>query len=493
MTRHSFVQMSKLTDVKGRIDYISNPKRQEHLYTFYSTVDSEFWQYLSEQAQLDFWRSHQKGGKCIEARELIIALPESLQEYDSKILLQLFTEQFRSRYGVQCAAALHHNKAMTNYHIHLVFADRDVLASRNMFFDENGRHVRTKKEILDENGSIRSGCRILLKGETYEINWFSARKEVFKSRSFLQDVKTMYTDLINGCVSQEAERLQVFDSAGPYLPTKKIGKNNPLADVISADNELRKEWNRTVDQVLIAGGSQEEVTEFKTEEITSKISESIRDNGNNPSLFSQIIRFAIAVLKEFLDILMRKESTEISKSGEAGADSDIVSEKKDPINAAELRKAEDEFRRLDVIHQSLSKCNRKLYALQKQQKTLQKALDLTPRNLFYRKERKALEDRTAGIRRQIDLSRTQLEAIPKQHGFGDVKSAEAAYKAAKEKLESLREALGESGKEEFKIKPRTQRQMVSALKELAARRLEVQQREAERRSRERIRKKVPEK
>ena len=104
-----------------------------------------------------------------------------------------------------------------------------------------------------------------------------------------------------------------------------------------------------------------------------------------------------------------------------------------------------------------------------------------------------MEDRTAGIRRQIDLSRTQLEAIPKQHGFGDVKSAEAAYKAAKEKLESLREALGESGKEEFKIKPRTQRQMVSALKELAARRLEVQQREAERRSRERIRKKVPEK
>ena len=117
-------------------------------------------------------------------------------------------------------------------------------------------------------------------------------------------------------------------------------------------------------------------------------------------------------------------------------------------------------------------------------------LDTTPRDLFHRKERKALEDRIAGIGRQIDLTRTKLEAIPKQHGYGDVKSAESAYKAAKAKLESLKETLGETGKEEFKIRPRTQKQKVSALKELAAKRLEVQQREAERRSKEHGRKEV---
>lgn len=137
---------------------------------------------------------------------------------------------------------------------------------------------------------------------------------------------------------------------------------------------------------------------------------------------------------------------------------------------------------LDAVHQKLNKANRKLYALQKQQRSLQDVLDTTPRDLFHRKERKALEDRVAGIGRQIDLTRTQLEAIPKQHGFDDVKSAEAAYKTAKAKLESLKETLGDSGKEEYKIKPRTQKQKVSALKELAARRLEAQQREAERRS-----------
>ena len=139
MPRHSFIRMTKLTDVKGRVDYISNPKRQEHLYAVYTTVKSEFWQYLSEQAQHDFWKSNQKTGKCIEGRELIIALPESLREKDPELLLQLFTETFRQKYGVQCTAALHHNKAMTNYHIHLVFADREMLektdvkrAGRNM-------------------------------------------------------------------------------------------------------------------------------------------------------------------------------------------------------------------------------------------------------------------------------------------------------------------------------------------------------------------------
>lgn len=385
---------------------------------------------------------------------------------------------------------------MTNYHIHLMFADRDVLektevkrAARNMFFDEDGRHVRTKKEILDENGEVRPGCRILLKGGVYDIKWFSGRKEIFKSRGFLPEAKQMYTDLINQLVSPE-ERQQVFDPSGPYLPTKKIGKNNPLADVITTDNELRQEWNRTVDQVLIAGGSHEEVTEFKTEEITSKISESIQKNGNNPSLFSQVIRFAIAVLKEFLDILMRKEPAEVQKAEEADADRDAISEKQDRASDVDLLEAEAQFRQMDAVHQSLNKCNRKLYALQKQQRSLQDMLEITPQDLFHRKERKALEERIAGIGRQIDLTRTQLGAIPKQHGFDDVKSAEAAYKAAKAKLESLKETLGDTGKEKFKIKPRTQKQKVSALKELAARRLEAQQREAERHSKERGRKEV---
>ena len=41
------------------------------------------------------------------------------------------------------------------------------IASRNMFYDEHGKHIRTKREILGEDGEIREGCSIVKKGEVY--------------------------------------------------------------------------------------------------------------------------------------------------------------------------------------------------------------------------------------------------------------------------------------------------------------------------------------
>ena len=174
MARHSFIQMSKLSDVRGRINYITSPARQENLYATYRTADSGFWSDLARENQYDFRRSG-AAGKCIEARELIIALPEEFIDLQPQDVLRDFTERFKGLYGVECVSALHHNKAKTNYHIHLIFSERQLLkepiiktASRNMFYDEQGKHVRTKKEILDGDGDIRNGCRVVKKGEVYE-------------------------------------------------------------------------------------------------------------------------------------------------------------------------------------------------------------------------------------------------------------------------------------------------------------------------------------
>ncbi len=80
--RHSFIRQSKLSDVAGRIDYISNPKRQEYLYATYQTegATTEFWKNLARENQLDF-KASGSAGKCIEGREFIIALPESFVQY----------------------------------------------------------------------------------------------------------------------------------------------------------------------------------------------------------------------------------------------------------------------------------------------------------------------------------------------------------------------------------------------------------------------------
>ena len=139
--RHSFIRQSKLSDVAGRIDYISNPKRQEYLYATYQTEGAtpEFWKNLARENQLDF-KASGSAGKCIEGREFIIALPESFVQYRADDVVRLFAETFHKGYGVECIAALHHNKTKTNYHIHLVFSERKMLeqpevkiATRNMF------------------------------------------------------------------------------------------------------------------------------------------------------------------------------------------------------------------------------------------------------------------------------------------------------------------------------------------------------------------------
>ena len=54
---HSFVMESKLHDVKGRVDYISSPKRQENLYAVFSNVEDSYWDLLEEQNQRDFAKS----------------------------------------------------------------------------------------------------------------------------------------------------------------------------------------------------------------------------------------------------------------------------------------------------------------------------------------------------------------------------------------------------------------------------------------------------
>ena len=143
--RNSFIQMTKLSNVKGRITYISSHAKQENLYAVYETTERKFWRELAKCNQEEFAKSGTEG-KCIEARELIIALPESFTEYQPDRLLQLFTNHFKQNYGTECIAALHHNKRKTNYHIHLIFAERKLLdepiikiASRNMFYDENGK------------------------------------------------------------------------------------------------------------------------------------------------------------------------------------------------------------------------------------------------------------------------------------------------------------------------------------------------------------------
>ena len=65
----------------GRINYISSHDRQDNLYAVYETSERKFCRELEKCNQEKFFKSG-TDGKCIEARELIIALPESFVDYN---------------------------------------------------------------------------------------------------------------------------------------------------------------------------------------------------------------------------------------------------------------------------------------------------------------------------------------------------------------------------------------------------------------------------
>ena len=57
IARNSFIQMSKLTNVKGRITYISSRAKQENLYAVYETTELQFWRELAKYNQEEFRKS----------------------------------------------------------------------------------------------------------------------------------------------------------------------------------------------------------------------------------------------------------------------------------------------------------------------------------------------------------------------------------------------------------------------------------------------------
>ena len=449
--RHSFIRQSKLSDVAGRIDYISNPKRQEYLYATYQTEGAtpEFWKNLAKENQLDF-KASGSAGKCIEGREFIIALPESFVQYRADDVVRLFTETFHKRYSVECIGALHHNKTKTNYHIHLVFSERKMLeqpevkiATRNMFYDEQGKHRRTKKEVLDEQGNLRAGCSIIPKGEVYESHIFTKKDEWFKNKAFTKEVKELFTDTINRYVKEESEKLSVFQQGGVYLATKKIGKNNPKAEKIKADNAARQEWNRTVDVALAEGIAKEMVMEIKRKEIADKVALSVARNGRLPGLLRIILTAAVCFLAEYIRKIQMPPKPKLKI--------DI-----------------EEFRQMQTVKEKLDKQislirHTEYVELPKLEENLQ---DI--KGLFKGKEKKAAQDKIDQCKKRLSGQKDQLKKIVRESGYVTVKSFmenyDRAYGIVAEYQRELRqwEQQTVNGKKDMKQEAVRQKESVRA-------------------------------
>ena len=162
--------------------------------------------------------------------------------------------------------------------------------------EKNLKITPGSEETLDEAGNIRKRCKVIKKGEIYEKKLFTSKNTRFKQEDFLDEVKLFYTRMINRWVTDEKDRLTVFDRNGPYLATKKIGKNNPKAEQIEKDNKLRMDWNREVDRAIISEVSMDDILQIKKKHITEPIKRSIELCGNKPQRLALILNMAITEL-----------------------------------------------------------------------------------------------------------------------------------------------------------------------------------------------------
>lgn len=324
---------------------------------------------------------------------------------------------------MECVSALHHNKRKTNYHIHLIFSERKLLpepdikiATRSVFYDETGKRVHTKKEITGEDGQIRKGCTVIKKGEIYESHLFTVKDDKFKSEPFLREVKEIYTDLINRHISNPEQQLKVFDKNSVYLPTKKIGKNNPKAAEIETDNAARQEWNRTADMALISGISEAKILEVKQTEIHDKASQSIKSKGWLPNLFRGIVTKA----KDFLQNLIQEK--------------DMPPKPTLDINMAEFRtmqklmiKAQDKAKEIRHLQDTVLP------------KLKQQLADT--KGIFKGKEHKALTEQIQRTEKEIAEKLDKLPDVLKEDGYPDVQAFMATYRKAEAVVEQYNRDL----------------------------------------------------
>ena len=260
MAKNVCVIGTALTNVRGRISYISSPKKQEHLEAYVDNMPKGGWLELSKYSRHQAALYHPDKKVC-EARELIVMLPNDLAGFEPQKLAIVLRNEFSKEHQVPCAVAIHWNKKKNNYHAHLVFSERAIyrekqgesIATRNTYFDANGKRS-TKKDCLDELGNLKSGCRLVKKGEALsEGSRFGAKKNVFAQEEWMRGEKERIANFFN---LNSREEWKVYDwKKDPHFPYIRIVTGDPekLNAWRKRENEWRRHFNENIDELIASG------------------------------------------------------------------------------------------------------------------------------------------------------------------------------------------------------------------------------------------------
>lgn len=253
-----YVKETKLNDVAGRVDYISNPERQEEkLIAVVGQHDPSFWNQLAADC-----RFATKNGECVEARELIVQLPNNISELSEEEMLQKLQslkQLIDSRTGTDCMIALHdsHKGAEGkpgNKHVHIIAPERELLpnpeqiiAERNLFFDETGKRKYKKSDIF-QDGELRPGCKVIPKGTMLHERHFGSKNDDLSSQDWLNEIKKDTAAWINQELQPDRKRVVFDQESSPLIPCFHVGKGLPedKKQSIINDNQVICTYNSMV-------------------------------------------------------------------------------------------------------------------------------------------------------------------------------------------------------------------------------------------------------
>ena len=233
-----FVRMTKLTNIGGRADYISNPKRQEEILAKSESVD---WKQYQEFEQAKSKTLHE--GKSIEGRELIIALPNSWAKLPPRKLQSMVHQIAVTSIGksTDMQWAVHWNKAHTNLHLHVIFSERQKEENpktwdRDIYLTADGKVARKKSErATNPDGSIKPP--IHRKGEIKD--GFTVKDPKYKDNAWLKQTKLYLETQFGRAIERPAMLHEYHEGKGP------------ASERIRAVNERIRATNRNIDRFFV--------------------------------------------------------------------------------------------------------------------------------------------------------------------------------------------------------------------------------------------------
>ncbi len=181
-----FIRVTKLSNIVGRADYISNTKRQENIVINSDPIDWKPYQ--------DFERSNKKTNtNNNEGREIIIALPNEWSNLNTQELKEKANELAITATGKSTDTqwAIHWNKTHTNLHIHIIFSERTKEKNigkwdRDIYLTDEGKIARKKSDrAKNPDGTIKPP--IHRKGE--EKGGFTSKDIKYKDHNWLDKLK----------------------------------------------------------------------------------------------------------------------------------------------------------------------------------------------------------------------------------------------------------------------------------------------------------------